>query len=96
MVSRREPRISSAGATLRLTEYLITAFTVEREENNADERRMAPLGNALLCVYLVLLIASAGASLPLRWSGDRVSLYTSVRVYVCTCVCVLARVQYTW
>lgn len=48
---------------------------------------MAPLGNALLCVYLVLLIASAGASLPLRWSGDRVSLYNvGARVYVCICV----------
>jgi len=38
---------------------------------------MAPLGNALLCVYLVLLIASVGASLPLRWNGDRVSPCTS-------------------
>lgn len=64
---RREPHVSLARATLCPTEYLITAFTVEREENNApDQRRMAPLENALLCVYLVLLIASVGASLVLR------------------------------
>ncbi|KYN01968.1 hypothetical protein ALC62_07271 [Cyphomyrmex costatus] len=64
---RREPHVSSAKATLRPTEYLITAFTVEREENNApDQHRMASLENALLCVYLVLLIALVGASLALR------------------------------
>lgn len=77
-------------------EYLITAFTVEREENNApDQRRMAPLGNALVCVYLVLLITSVGASLPLRWNGDRVSLYVDVPcTYTCTYVCVFAHSIY--
>lgn len=93
---RRVPCVSSAEAMLRPTEYLITAFTVEREENNApDQRRMAPLGNALLCVYLVLLIASVGASLPLRWNGDRVSLCVDVPcMYIRACMCVFAHSIY--
>lgn len=93
---RRVPCVSSAEAMLRPTEYLITAFTVEREENNApDQRRMAPLGNALLCVYLVLLIASVGASLPLRWNGDRVSFCVDVPcMYIRACTCVLAHSIY--
>lgn len=52
---------------------------------------MAPLENALLCVYLVLLIASVGASLPLRWNRDRVSLYVGTCTRARVCVYVFAR-----
>jgi len=45
---------------------------------------MAPLGNALLCVYLVLLIASVGASLPLRQEGTEIAYLPAGRARSCT------------
>lgn len=85
-------RFFSRGHTVPHGIFNYSLYSLEREENNApDQRRMAPLGNALLCVYLVLLIASVGASLPLRWNGDRVSLYVDVPyMYICMYVCVCA------
>jgi len=80
-----------ARATLCPTEYLITAFTVEREENNAsNQRRMAPLENARERTALCLPRTSncfgwSESGITVEWRS-RISLYVDI-----TCMYVFAR-----